>query len=182
MGRHLRQAAERHPDSRSAKLVKERASLLSQISTIDQRLAVIEKDNLHREFLIRDRASLVKSLQGVNNDLKGIGGSVNDWFRDIMNESLPREVFQLVLDEANNRFNGNGHKQLNILILTEKDQEDLESVKKLKATLAQYKAKLDALRHELHMEMPDITKITDNNEYLNAVKLQKTLTKFLKQL
>lgn len=163
-------------------ILDERRSLVNQLKVVEQRLATMEADNYHRKFLLIEKSDLVDKIRDFNLQIKGRGYGVNDALRNVLMESLPKEFCQQLLDEANARLRTGICSVVPVAIMSEEDFQWKEKTKLLQSQVEALKKRIAKVSDHIQSEMPNLNKISDNDEYLQAVKLQKILSRIQAQL
>lgn len=165
-------------DSETEKLVKERQKIIASLETVNEVLpnARTKED---KNLLKRQKKIFTERLQHVNDKLKVKGREVNNFIREILAESFDKEKMRLLLEEANNRVRHGIAKPFPLVFMTDKDQEQLESVKQLQNKLiASQKHSNDLQQKITNVRMVLMSRLETEADFT----LRKVYSEILKQL
>lgn len=157
------------------KQIDDRVALVAELNNINLILSGIKvRHDPRRLQLIKRKNEITFEMQKLNAKSKVSGASINDVFRNVICETLPKDIFRLVMDEVEHRMKGN--KPTVVSLLSERDIALMENAKKANDDITTLKYRILQLKTAIQEVMPDLGK-SGSSEYQNNVKLFKILSK-----
>lgn len=161
--------------------VKKRVQLVNDLNNINLELSSIsKKDNSIRPVLIARKDKLVKELQVLNSNPLSKGASMNDVFRDVVNQCCTKDVMGNILREVHSRMSGNPPQYVSLY--SEQEERAFGYYNDLDQKFKKLHGSVSKLKKRIYESMPNISETMDNHEYRRRIELLKMLQSFLKEL